>query len=239
MLTGLLAGVVAQLALARIRDAYAETTVTVLVPFVAYVGADHLRGSGVLAVLVLGLYLRSRAHHATTSQGWLLGRSVWSYADFLVGLSRRDDIVVVAMSCVLVTLLVQGLTLAPSTTWLRVGSEDDDSRSVARLRREAATTALEEIRPIEPEHLADTVRRAAVLQYEGYVSAQTAMEEARRAEASEDERDPAEQLRKVLRRATDVERQHVLDSRRRDTVSAEVADRALRDVETHAVRDLG
>ena len=332
---GLLAGAVARFALGRIRDAYAETTVTVLVPFVAYVGADHLRGSGVLAVLVLGLYLRSRANHATTSQGWLLGRSVWSYADFLVtgvvfsllgfelvrvigdtpfgegtvvlgtavvgtlvafrfawvfatagaarlrarrrdsplptgmreatvvswagmrgvvtvatalalpvasadgGLSRRDDLVVIALGCVLVTLLVQGLTLAPLTKWLGVGSEDDDGRSVARLRREAATAALEEIRALEPDRLSDTVRRAAVLQYEGYVSAQAAMEDARRTEVAEDEKDPAEQLGKVLQRATDIERRYILDCRRRGTVSAEVADEVLRDVEGRAVRDLG
>ena len=47
-------------------------------------GAERLGGSGVLAVLTLGLFLRSYGHSATTSQGWLLGRSVWSYADFLI-----------------------------------------------------------------------------------------------------------------------------------------------------------
>ena len=35
-------------------------------------------------MLALGLYLRTYGHAATSSQGWLLGRSVWSYADFLV-----------------------------------------------------------------------------------------------------------------------------------------------------------
>src|SRR6476620_10394360 len=49
VLVGLALGYVSRIAIARIRDGYAETTVTVLVPFVAYVGAAHLNGSGVLA----------------------------------------------------------------------------------------------------------------------------------------------------------------------------------------------
>ena len=53
-------------------------------PFVAYLGAEHLHGSGVLAVLALGLYLRSYGHPAVTAQGWLLGRSVWNYVDFIL-----------------------------------------------------------------------------------------------------------------------------------------------------------
>src|SRR6478752_6047621 len=84
VLAGVVLGVVSRFVLARIHDAYAETTVTVLVPFLAYVGAEHVNGSGVLAVLALGLYLRTFAHDATTSGGWLLGRAVWSYADFLI-----------------------------------------------------------------------------------------------------------------------------------------------------------
>jgi monovalent cation/hydrogen antiporter len=84
LLVGFVLGYVSRVVLSRIHDGYAETTVTVLVPFVAYVGAEHINGSGVLAVLVLGLYLRTFAHDATTSGGWLLGRAVWSYADFLI-----------------------------------------------------------------------------------------------------------------------------------------------------------
>ncbi len=70
--------------LSLVPDGYAEMTPTVLVPFLAYVGAERLHGSGVLAVLALGLHLRTYGHAATTSQGWLLGRAVWSYADFLI-----------------------------------------------------------------------------------------------------------------------------------------------------------
>jgi Na+/H+ antiporter len=77
-------GWLTKVALAALHDAAPETTVTIAAPFVAYLAAEHLRGSGVLAVLVLGLYLRSYGHPAITAQGWLLGRSVWDYADFLI-----------------------------------------------------------------------------------------------------------------------------------------------------------
>jgi CPA1 family monovalent cation:H+ antiporter len=38
----------------------------------------------VLAVLALGLLLRQSAHSAITARGWVLGRAVWEYADFLI-----------------------------------------------------------------------------------------------------------------------------------------------------------
>ena len=332
---GLAGGVVARLLLGTIRDGYAETTVTVLVPYLAYVGAEHLHGSGVLAVLTVGLYLRSYGHDATTSQGWLLGRAVWSYADFLVtslvfallgyelvkvvartdipagtlglmvavvatlvafravwvgvggGVVRhrarardlpmpsgwresavvawagmrgvvtvaavlalpmsvddgsafpdREQVLVVALACVLVTLLVQGLSLAPLTSWLGVGSEADESHDVVRLRREAAQAALDELHTCAPEDLPVEVRRAAVLQYKGYLAAQEAMEDARVLDG-DDQQDSQSQLEDLLRHATDVERGVVLGSRRRGDVSAAVADEVLRDVEGRAVRDFG
>ncbi len=81
---GLLLGWLTRLALGALHDAGAETTVTLAVPFIAYLVADHLHGSGVLAVLILGLYLRRSGHGSMTAAGWLLGRSVWDYADFLI-----------------------------------------------------------------------------------------------------------------------------------------------------------
>jgi len=81
---GLAAGFLTRAALARLHLAAPETTVTLAVPFVAYLLADRLGGSGVLAVLTLGLYLRTYGHGAITSGGWLLGRAVWRYADYIV-----------------------------------------------------------------------------------------------------------------------------------------------------------
>ena len=329
---GLVLGVLTRQLLAVIHDGYAETTLTVLVPFLAYIGAERLSGSGVLAVLALGLFLRTYSHGATTSQGWLLGRAVWSYADFLItslvfailgyelvavigrtqvtrdsvvlaGLvvatlvvvravwvfassalaarsarrrdvpwpsgwresavvswagmrgvvtvaaalalpqaidggspfPGRDEIVVVALTVVLVTLVLQGLTLGPLTSALGVGRTGDDSEEIAELRRRAAQAALDHLRGPGLEGVRAEVAHAATLQYEGYLSAQEAIEHART--AGDDDVHMRDELRSVLRQATDVERSLVLAARRRGRVSPASADEVLRDIEGRVLRD--
>jgi NhaP-type Na+/H+ or K+/H+ antiporter len=81
---GFVGGRLARRALGLLDDPAAETTVTIAVPFALYLVADRIGSSGVLAVLVAGLYLRSSASREVTSAGWLLGRSVWRYVDFAV-----------------------------------------------------------------------------------------------------------------------------------------------------------
>ncbi|HET8603467.1 MAG TPA: Na+/H+ antiporter [Marmoricola sp.] len=331
---GLVLGWATRVALAALHEGYAETTVTVLAPFAAYLAAERLGGSGVLAVLALGLYLRTYGHRATTSQGWLLGRSVWSFVDFLVTslvfallgyeliqvigrpgdvasfagpaaavvgavvlfravwvypsawlarlrarrrdaplpigwrestvvawagmrgvvtvatalalprlvddgspFPRRDAIVFIALACVLVTLVVQGLSLAPLVRALHVGGEQRDRGELLRLRRQAAGAALQVIRESEDGEFVAEVREAALQQWEGYIAAQTALAHARAVELEEG--DAAEQLGELLARATTAERDVVLRARRRGEVSASTADEALRDIETRALRDFG
>lgn len=327
---GLLLGWLSRAALARIHEGHSETTLTVLVPFVAYVGAERVNGSGVLAVLVLGLYLRTFGHDATTSGGWLLGRAVWSYADFLITslvfgllgfelvlvirstavthetivtsllvvatlvtfrfawivpsaflarlrarrrdlpvpidwrestvvgwagmrgvvtvatalalpavvasgepLPNRDELVTIALVCVLLTLVVQGLTLTPLTLWLGVGSEVDDAHEIARLRLRSTQAGLAEIRDRFPDADAG-VREAAIAQYEGYLSAQRTLD---RAGVGPGDERRAEALETLLSRANDVERSFVLEARRTGAVSAGSADEVLRDIESRALRD--
>ena len=333
-LVGLALGAMTKVALSVVHDGYAETTLTVLAPFAAYVGAERLGGSGVLAVLGLGLFLRTYGHAATTSQGWLLGRAVWSYADFLITsvvfallgyelvrvigatdvtrhavalsglvvatsvilratwvfasttLARRrarrrdvpwpsgwresvvvswagmrgvvtvaaalavpsaveggglfpgrDEIVVVALSVVLATLVVQGLTLSALTSALGVGRHGDDWAEVSELRRTAAQAALDHLRGKALEGVREEVATAATLRYQGYLSSQEAIERARNAGA--DGEDMVEQLGSVLREATDIERALVLTARRRGRVSPASADEVLRDIEGRALRDFG
>lgn len=81
---GLLGGWIGHRVLGRIHIAAAETTITIALPFAVYLIAEEIHGSGVLAVLTLGLLLRSVSHTSVTSAGWLLGRSVWEYADYLI-----------------------------------------------------------------------------------------------------------------------------------------------------------
>jgi CPA1 family monovalent cation:H+ antiporter len=81
---GLAGGWLARKALGRLHDPATETTVTLAVPFGLYLLAERAGASGVLAVLVAGLYLRDTATREVTSAGWLLGRQVWQYVDFAV-----------------------------------------------------------------------------------------------------------------------------------------------------------
>ncbi|GGT64697.1 Na+/H+ antiporter [Streptomyces lateritius] len=61
-----------------------QTGLTLLVPFVAYVLAEELRGSGVLAVLVVALYLAEHALGADDVMGRLAGQTFWQIVDTLV-----------------------------------------------------------------------------------------------------------------------------------------------------------
>ncbi len=332
---GLVAGVLSRFALAALHDATAETTVTVAVPFVVYLVAEELHGSGVLAVLTVGLFLRTYSHTAVTSGGWLLGRAVWRYADYVItslvfvligfeltevlesshvaartvqvaalvvvvlvavrfgwmfpatALARlrrgrqrtaspygpretvvaawagmrgvvtvatalalptttdagapfpvRDQIVFMALVTVLVTLVVQGLTLAPLVKALAVGSESDVPQEVASLRRRATEAALEAVRAVAPtDQVPPSVRAAVTLQYEGFLAAQTALGSARA--GADDAVDYPGELEQLLHRASEAERTVVLQARRHGEVSAEVADTVMQDIEARAVRDLG
>lgn len=331
---GLVIGWLARLGLSLIHEGYGETTLTVLAPFAAYLGAERVHGSGVLAVLALGLYLRTYGHRATTSQGWLIGRSVWSFVDFVVtslvfalvgyelikvigqgdeltryagtagviiaalvvfrglwvfpsawlarlrarrrdypspvgwqesavvswagmrgvvtvatalalprtvdsgaGFPHREAIVFVALGCVLVTLVAQGLTLGPLVGFLGVGGDRPNHRELLELRRRAVEAALQVIRETPDGELADEVREAAVQQWEGYIAAQTALADTRAVELEEG--DAAEQLGQLMARATAAERDLVLAARRRGEVGAATADEVLRDIETRALRDFG
>jgi len=153
----------------------------------------------------------------------------------------RAKIVFVGLACVLATLVVQGLTLAPLVRALKVGSEVDSKQEVAELRRLAATAALDDIRTPgqgqDPEHVVpDAVRGAVTSLYEGYLAAQDALGAARTADGEAD--DYSRDLELLLSRASEIERDVVVQARRRGDVSAEAADTVLQDVEARSVRDL-
>lgn len=334
---GLVAGVVTRWALSVLHEPTAETTVTVAAPFAVYLLAEEVHGSGVLAVLSLGLFLRSYGHPSQSSGGWLLGRAVWGYGDYLitslvfvligfeltavlkdsrpsaslVGLTaavvvalvvlrmvwvfpagalarlrssgsleaapfgareslltgwagmrgvvtvatalalplttlggdpfpHRNEIIVVGLATVLVTLVVQGLTLAPLVRALGVGTSAQVGEEVAELRKRAATAALESVQSsADDPGLPHVARRAALLQYEGYLAAQEAIDEARAHAGGAPEDEAATAVEDLLRRASEVERDFVLDARQRGEVTAEAADEVLAEVEGRALRQGG
>ncbi|MEV6354146.1 Na+/H+ antiporter [Streptomyces hydrogenans] len=65
-------------------DATLQTGLTLLVPFVSYVLAEELHGSGVLAVLVTALFLAEYAVDADDVMGRLAGQTFWEIVDTLV-----------------------------------------------------------------------------------------------------------------------------------------------------------
>jgi len=64
-----------------------ENTISVLTPFAAYIPAEHLGASGVLAVVAVGLYLGRRAPRVISPQTRTQANAMWEmFAFFLEGL---------------------------------------------------------------------------------------------------------------------------------------------------------
>jgi CPA1 family monovalent cation:H+ antiporter len=328
---GLVGGWLARRALAWLHDPAAETTVTVALPFALYLVADRIGASGVLAVLICGLVLRSTTSREMTAAGWLLGRSVWQYVEFAVSgllfaflgvelidvlgstsllddrgtlgiagavigvlvavraaamftasanegrrarrrgsatpygwresavaswsgmrgvvtvatalalpqkigdghpFPDRERVVFVALLVVIVTLLVQGLTLAPLIRGLRVAGDADVQADIRRLHRIAAEAALERVR--EADDTPDEVRKAVLGQYESRLHYRENVLGLVDGDAGG--RKAAGRLRHLLSQATEAEREAVLDARRRGEVSPAAADDVLFDVEARALR---
>jgi CPA1 family monovalent cation:H+ antiporter len=333
---GLAGGQLTRMALAHLHQEAAEATLTLAVPFVVYLVADHFGGSGVLAVLALGLYLRSRGHAAITAGGWLLGRAVWRFLDYLVTsvvfvllgmelmavlssagisadvvrltaavvavvvllrlvwllpalrlvredgpagavrpfgvretvvagwagmrgvvtvaavlsvphetadgshLSGRSTLVIVALATVVVTLVVQGLTLPGLVKALGVGRPADTGSEAADLYRRALRGALDAVHSVADEDLPDGVRRAVARRYENDLATQEAIGAALAPPRDEGEAEDDDRRRQALRRlarvAGDAEREVVLRARATGEVPAEVADEVLTRVEARVAR---
>jgi len=84
ILTGLAVGWLAQQLHKRVDDAPIEITVSLLTPFVAYLAAEQMGLSGVLAVVTAGLYLGRRMPELLTFKTRLQGGPVWEMVQFLL-----------------------------------------------------------------------------------------------------------------------------------------------------------
>jgi Na+/H+ antiporter len=83
IVVGLVLGVLIHRMRMRLRDPLVESALSLLTPFAAYLAADSLHVSGVLAVVVTGLYLghhAGQAHFATRLQDM----AVWRVATFIL-----------------------------------------------------------------------------------------------------------------------------------------------------------
>ncbi|MBN9106797.1 MAG: Na+/H+ antiporter [Propionibacteriaceae bacterium] len=68
----------------RIKDPVLDTAVSFLVPFVAYLGAEAIHASGVLAVVIAGLLLGHRAPVLQTAKSRVTERTNWRTIAFLL-----------------------------------------------------------------------------------------------------------------------------------------------------------
>jgi monovalent cation/hydrogen antiporter len=82
VLVGLAVGWVTAAVRRRLDEAVLETAVSLLVPYVAWLVAERVGTSAVLAVVTLGFYLRLRAGEIGGPATRLTSRVVWSTADF-------------------------------------------------------------------------------------------------------------------------------------------------------------
>lgn len=85
---GIAVGAAVGVVLARVRvaiqDARIDNALSLGAPFTAYVLADSVHVSGVLAVVVTGLWLAHRAPAVQSTEGRLQTTAVWRFLDFLL-----------------------------------------------------------------------------------------------------------------------------------------------------------
>ena len=83
VVVGLVLGWGSNRAMSLLGDATLQVSLSLLIPTAAYVAADHLHGSGVLAVLVYGLYLSDKIDADDVAYR-LVGTAFWDIVELLV-----------------------------------------------------------------------------------------------------------------------------------------------------------
>ncbi|HEX3002800.1 MAG TPA: Na+/H+ antiporter [Angustibacter sp.] len=85
---GVLAGLVVATAVALVRrrvdDPVADTTLSFVAPFLAYIAAEEIKASGVLAVVVTGLALSHKSHLLQSGASRLAEASNWRTVQFVL-----------------------------------------------------------------------------------------------------------------------------------------------------------
>ncbi|HET9799683.1 MAG TPA: Na+/H+ antiporter [Gemmatimonadaceae bacterium] len=148
VLTGLLVAWVVLRLLHWSKDAMAETLLTLAAPYVAWLGAEAMHVSGVLACVAGGLYLRRHFSGAISPLSRLHNRSIWDLVVFLLnaaiflllgmqfralladvpegtrGLLLRDGAVIGAVAILVRLVWVPIATLLPRLASRRVRRKD-------------------------------------------------------------------------------------------------------------------
>jgi CPA1 family monovalent cation:H+ antiporter len=124
---GLIVGRVIVFIEARLDDAPVETIVTLIAPFAAYLPAELLGVSGVLACVTAGLMLGRSAPRVLTSQSRVLAGSVWEMVIFLINalvfvlIGLQLPVIVADAGRSLDEYLVVGSVVAATVVLVRIG----------------------------------------------------------------------------------------------------------------------
>ncbi len=81
---GVVVGVAVSFVIGRLHDPPVEVTISLLAPFAAYLPAELIGASGVLATVTAGLILGWHAPRVLTSDSRILGSGVWQMVIFLL-----------------------------------------------------------------------------------------------------------------------------------------------------------
>ncbi|MGW3469265.1 Na+/H+ antiporter [Saccharopolyspora sp. NPDC000995] len=128
IVVGLVFGMLAQIARTRVPDVQVATVLGVLVPFIAYLTAEQLHGSGVLAVVTAGLYVGHNQPRARAA-GRLQEHTVWASINLLleslvfayIGLQLHSVVAaLVASGRNIGTVLVHALIILAATIGIRI-----------------------------------------------------------------------------------------------------------------------
>src|SRR5262245_37209176 len=81
---GLLVGVAGIFLVKRLKDSAAETTLTLVTSFAAYILAEHLGLSGVIATVVGGLYYGRKIPRVTSAETRIVAEASWTTVLFII-----------------------------------------------------------------------------------------------------------------------------------------------------------
>jgi CPA1 family monovalent cation:H+ antiporter len=129
---GAVVGIAAAMVRARLADLVTDTALSFAVPFVAYLLAEEVGGSGVLAVVIAGLLLGHKSPVIMSGQARLASRHNWQTIQFLlenmvflmIGLQVRmimEQVADSALSPALITVIcgaVLAATIVSRIVWL-------------------------------------------------------------------------------------------------------------------------
>jgi CPA1 family monovalent cation:H+ antiporter len=143
---GLLVGMAVAWLRPKVRDASVETALSLLTPYIAYLPAEHLGASSVLAVVTAGLYLARRIPQIVTPSARLRAYAVWDAVVFilnclvfiLIGLALPDILAHLKGEMSMRLLIAYGALVSVATVFVRIAwvfSATSLARSIPWVRR--------------------------------------------------------------------------------------------------------